>query len=66
MLWTEFHRRVEELPHDVRAVFELVWYQELPQAEVARLLHVSVPTVKRRMAEARLRLMDLLEEQKKS
>jgi RNA polymerase sigma factor (sigma-70 family) len=60
-LWTEFHRRVEELPDAVRAVFELVWYQELPQAEVAQLLGVSVPTVKRRMVEARVRLMDLLE-----
>jgi RNA polymerase sigma-70 factor (ECF subfamily) len=60
-LWTEFHRRVEELPDAVRAVFELVWYQELPQAEVAQLLHISVPTVKRRMVEARVRLMDLLE-----
>src|SRR5262249_22174472 len=60
-LWTEFHRRVEELPDAVRAVFELVWYQELPQAEVAELLRVSVPTVKRRLVEARVRLMDLLE-----
>jgi RNA polymerase sigma factor (sigma-70 family) len=60
-LWTEFHRRVEQLPEAVRAVFELVWYQELPQAEVAALLRVSVPTVKRRMVEARARLMDLLE-----
>jgi RNA polymerase sigma-70 factor (ECF subfamily) len=60
-LWTEFHRRVEELPDAVRAVFELVWYQELPQAEVAQLLHISVPTVKRRLVEARVRLMDLLE-----
>jgi RNA polymerase sigma factor (sigma-70 family) len=60
-LWTEFHQRVEELPEPVRAVFELVWYQELPQAEVAQLLGVSVPTVKRRMVEARVRLMDLLE-----
>ncbi len=60
-LWTEFHRRVEQLPEAVRAVFELVWYQELPQAEVAALLRVSVPTVKRRMVEARVRLMDLLD-----
>jgi RNA polymerase sigma-70 factor (ECF subfamily) len=60
-LWTEFHCRVEQLPEEVRAVFELVWYQGLPQPEVAQLLHVSVPTVKRRMVEARARLMDLLE-----
>jgi RNA polymerase sigma-70 factor (ECF subfamily) len=59
--WTEFHRRIEDLPEGPRAVFELVWYQELPQAEVAQLLGVSVPTVKRRLAEAKVRLMDLLE-----
>jgi RNA polymerase sigma-70 factor (ECF subfamily) len=60
-LWTEFHQRVAQLPEPVRAVFELVWYQELPQAEVAQLLGVSVPTVKRRMVEARVHLMDLLD-----
>jgi RNA polymerase sigma factor (sigma-70 family) len=52
--WTEFHQRVAELPPEVRAVFEPVWYQELPQAEAAELLGVSVPTFKRRMAEARV------------
>jgi RNA polymerase sigma factor (sigma-70 family) len=60
--WTEFHQRVEELPEEVRAVFELVWYQELPQAEVGELLGVSVPTVKRRMAEAKVRLMEYFED----
>jgi RNA polymerase sigma factor (sigma-70 family) len=36
--WTEFHRQVDELPVDQRAVFELHHYLGLPQAEVARLL----------------------------
>jgi RNA polymerase sigma factor (sigma-70 family) len=36
--WTEFHRRVDELPADQRQVFELHHYLGLPQAEVARLL----------------------------
>jgi RNA polymerase sigma factor (sigma-70 family) len=36
--WTEFHRKVDELPADQRAVFELHHYVGLPQAEVARLL----------------------------
>ena len=36
--WTEFHRQVEELPADQRAVFDLHHYLGLPQAEVAKLL----------------------------
>jgi RNA polymerase sigma factor (sigma-70 family) len=37
-LWSEFHRRVAELPDDERTVFELHYYLELPQAEIARVL----------------------------
>lgn len=37
-LLTEFHRQVEDLPEDQRAVFELHYYTDLPQAEIARLL----------------------------
>jgi RNA polymerase sigma-70 factor (ECF subfamily) len=59
-LWSEFHRHVEQLPEEERAVFDLLWYQELPQAEAATLLNVSVPTVKRRWLAARLRLQAAL------
>jgi RNA polymerase sigma factor (sigma-70 family) len=58
--WADFHRQVEALPPEERAVFELLWYQELSQSEVATLLDVSVPTVKRRWLAARLRLQDAL------
>src|SRR5260370_42408741 len=51
-LWTELHERVENLPEPLRAAFDLVCYHELPQAEVAGLLDISVPTVTRRMADA--------------
>jgi RNA polymerase sigma factor (sigma-70 family) len=37
-LWTEFHARVAALPEDERRVFELHYYLELPQVEIARLL----------------------------
>ncbi len=37
-LLTEFHRQVENLPADQRTVFDLHYYTDLPQAEVARLL----------------------------
>ncbi len=37
-LLTEFHRHVENLPEDQRTVFDLHYYTDLPQAEIARLL----------------------------
>ena len=59
-LWTTFHEQVEALPQQEREVFGLLWYQELSQPEVAALLGVSVPTVKRRWLSARLRLQTAL------
>ena len=38
--WTEFHRRVSELSAEERAVFEMHYYLELPQVEIARLLNL--------------------------
>jgi RNA polymerase sigma-70 factor (ECF subfamily) len=58
--WGEFHRQVDALPEDERAVFDLLWYQDLSQPEAAELLGVSESTVKRRWQSARLRLTDLL------
>jgi RNA polymerase sigma-70 factor (ECF subfamily) len=59
-VWTDFHRQVEQLPEDEREVFDLLWYQELSQAEAAELLGVDVRTVKRRWQAARLRLHQAL------
>lgn len=58
---TEFHQRVEALPDDLREVFNLTWYQGLSQEEAARVLGVSVPTVKRRWREVRLELGQYLQ-----
>ena len=58
--WAEFHAGVERLSDEERAVFDLLWYQELSQAEAASLLGVSERTVKRRWASARLQLHKLL------
>jgi RNA polymerase sigma-70 factor (ECF subfamily) len=58
--WAEFHAQVEHLPEEVRTVFDLLWYQELSQAEAARLLGISERTLKRRWASARLCLHDIL------
>jgi RNA polymerase sigma factor (sigma-70 family) len=40
-LWTEFHEKVGALPDDERAVFEMHYYLELPQAEIARVLDLN-------------------------
>jgi RNA polymerase sigma-70 factor (ECF subfamily) len=58
--WTAFHANVEELPPEEKEVFDLLWYQELSQAEAANLLQVSDRTIKRRWAAARLRLHEAL------
>jgi len=58
--WTEFHEAVARLPDDLRAVVDLLWYQELSQAEAAALLGVAVPTVKLRWMKARLRVQQAL------
>jgi RNA polymerase sigma-70 factor (ECF subfamily) len=59
--WSAFHEQVEKLPADEKEVFDLLWYQELTQAEVATLLNVSERTIKRRWAAARLRLHEVLD-----
>jgi RNA polymerase sigma-70 factor (ECF subfamily) len=58
--WAEFHAQVDRLPEEERDVFDLLWYQELSQAEAAQLLGVSERTVKRRWASARLRIHQIL------
>jgi RNA polymerase sigma-70 factor (ECF subfamily) len=58
--WTAFHAQVERLPDEEKEVFDLLWYQELSQAEAAALLKVATRTVKRRWASARLKLYQAL------
>jgi DNA-directed RNA polymerase specialized sigma24 family protein len=58
--WTESHEAAARLPDDLRAAFDLLWYQELTQAEAAALLGVAVPTVKSRWLKARLRVQQAL------
>jgi RNA polymerase sigma-70 factor (ECF subfamily) len=58
--WCEFHRQVRTLPADEREVVDLLFYQELTQAEAARLSGVTVRTVQRRWQSALLKLHDIL------
>jgi RNA polymerase sigma-70 factor (ECF subfamily) len=59
-IWGEFHRCVEALPEEARVVFDLLWYQEVSQAEAAEMLGVSLATLKRRWQSARRRLFDMV------
>ncbi|HZZ26980.1 MAG TPA: sigma-70 family RNA polymerase sigma factor [Pirellulales bacterium] len=46
--WLELHQFVESLPDDERELVNLLFFLELSQQEVARLLSVDESTVKRR------------------
>jgi RNA polymerase sigma-70 factor (ECF subfamily) len=51
--WTEFHAQIEALPDAEREVFDLLWYQGLPQGEAAALLGVTERVVRYRWRAAR-------------
>ena len=58
--WTEFHKQVESLPDEEQEVVNLLWYEGLTQDEAAKLLGISLRTVKRRWHSARLKLYEVL------
>jgi RNA polymerase sigma factor (sigma-70 family) len=58
--WARFHEQIEQLADEDKEVFDLLWYQQLSQAEAAQLLNLSGRTVKRRWASARLKLHEAL------
>lgn len=58
--WSEFHAQVETLPDDEQEIINLIWYEGLTQEEVAKLLDISVRTVKRRWQSARMKLYEVL------
>ncbi len=61
--WTEFHRRIEDLPEENRELFDLLWYQGLTQSEAAQVLGITERTVNRRWIAARLSLHQALDGQ---
>jgi len=60
-LWSELHGKVADLPEDERQVFEMHYYLELPQAEIARLLELHPRKVSYLWVAATDRLADVLE-----
>jgi RNA polymerase sigma factor (sigma-70 family) len=59
--WTDFHTQIDALPEQEKEVFNLIWYQELSQAEAANLLGVTERVVKYRWRSARLKLHEKLD-----
>lgn len=58
--WTEFHAQVGKLPEEEQEVVNLLFYEALTQEEAAKVLGVSLRTLKRRWQSARCRLHDAL------
>jgi RNA polymerase sigma factor (sigma-70 family) len=59
--WTEFHQQVGNLPGDQRAVFDLHYFADFPQADIARLLDLSPKKVSRLWLAATTRLAQQLD-----
>ncbi len=59
--WSEFHAAASRLPEPDRTAFDLLYYHELPQEEVAVAMQVSVRQVRRYWQSARLELHRSLE-----
>ena len=60
--WSRFHEAVIALPDKQKQVVDLLWYEGLTQHSAADLLCVSLATVKRRWAEARVTLCNSIED----
>lgn len=59
--WAEVHSYIQELPEAERELFDLIFYQGVPQPVVARMLGIAYRTLKHRWQEARLRFMSRFE-----
>lgn len=63
--WMELHVQVEGLPEDEREIVGLLYYEGLTQEEAAKLLEVSLATVKRLWRSARLKLHEAVKSDEK-
>lgn len=59
-MWTEFHEKVDGLPEDERTVFEMHYYLEMPQTEIARVLSLHPRKVSYLWVSATEKLADRL------
>lgn len=58
--WCDFHAQVGKLPDEEIEIVHLLYYDGLTQEEAAKLLGISLRTVKRRWQAARVRLHEEL------
>ena len=61
--WTEIHAYVENLPEEDRTLFDLLFYQEMPQEEAARIMGIPYRSLKRNWQGVRLRFMEKFDDQ---
>lgn len=60
LFWYAFHDAIKELPKPDQELVELIWFQNLSQAEVATILGVSISTIKKRWRIARIQIQRAL------
>ena len=60
--WSNFHTSIEQLPNPEKEVFELLFYGGLTQTETAKVLGLSLSTIKRRFQSARLLLREIYDQ----
>lgn len=58
--WTAFHEQAQALPATEKQIVDMLYYQDLSQAEAAGVLGLSVRTVKARWQSARMKLHEAL------
>lgn len=58
--WTDFHLAVEKLPHDDQEIVNLLFYEGLTHDEASRVLGTSARTLKRRWADVKMKLHEVL------
>jgi RNA polymerase sigma-70 factor (ECF subfamily) len=58
--WHDLHTQIAGLGDEDRALFDLLYYQELEQRRAAEELEISLSTLKRRWRAAQIRLMECL------
>jgi len=58
--WSEFHEKVDQLPAELKQVFELIWYSGFTEVQASEILEVSERTVRRRWRDARIQVQQRL------
>lgn len=51
--WMDIHAGLDSLPHDIREVAVLFFFQEIKQKEIAAILGIGLPLVKYRVRKAK-------------